>query len=300
MHRIVLLLLIISAPLLAKISIIVKEKGTSRSLSRVEISSGEQTLYTDKDGFVELDILSTPIKAYKAGYEKLELTIRELNENEGIIYLIPNLERDEKVRVRGKRRIETSQKRVTIEEAIKVAPGGDPAQIPKLLPGVAVRPFQNQLVVRGSGPEDSRYYLDQIEVPFIYHGIGGISIVPDRILDDVTFNNGGFGAQYGGATGGILTLQTKDGVESDGLGELRTNIPLYASVYYESSFQEKYSVSTAYRRSFIEVILPSILSRSEMDNLTVVPYFGDINLLLRIFFLEADLLKHRLDDFIFE
>ncbi len=48
--------------------------------------------------------------------------------------------------------------------------------------------------------------------PNTTNGIGGISIIPDQLLSDVEFSSGGFGAQYGGATGGVVTLRTKNEV----------------------------------------------------------------------------------------
>src|SRR5205085_10059243 len=137
---------------------------------------------------------------------------------------------DNVIVVTGKRRPQVSRKSVSIDESRRIAPGGDPAQVVKLLPGVQSRGggFGNQVIVRGSGPRDSRYYIDDLEVPFIFHGIGNLSIIPGSLLQGVDFESGGFGPEYGDATGGIITLRTVTAIPERPHTEFVMNVPFYS------------------------------------------------------------------------
>lgn len=258
----------------------VRQKGSGDPIGRAEIKAGAEKSYTDPNGEAQFSVPSGKgaLEVYKVEFESVRVDYEKLRgQNEYEIYLVPAIPTDNEIVVRGIRRPETSRKQVTVEEATRVAPGGDPAQIPKLLPGVQSSPFRPDIVVRGSGPNDSRYYIDAWQVPFIFHRVGNISIIPDQMLSDVEFSSGGFGAQYGGATGGVVTLQTKTEQPDDASKtEFRINLPIYSSIYHQRKLDENTSVAVSARRSYLDAILPKVLPK-DLD-LTVVPVFGDTHL----------------------
>ena len=265
------------APAARTVTLRVRAKGTGVALARVEVRVGGQRLFTDKLGQVVVTAApGTKVELYRATYgtTAIELAFVDAGEAQEV-FLEPSELTDNAVIVRGYRRPEVSRKTVTIEEARAVAPGGDPAQIPKLLPGVQSKALNPDIVVRGSGPNDSRYYIDRWEVPFIFHRIGNISVIPDQLLSDVEFSSGGFGAQYGDATGGVVTLRTRSEVPERAKTEVRINVPVYSSIYHERPVNEgKDLLAVSARRSYLELFLPAVLKRSGGD-LTVTPYFGD-------------------------
>lgn len=268
-----------------KVTLRVRAKGSGVPISKAEIKGlSSDQLFTDKQGQVELQIPAGngAIEVYRHTYETLSVPFADLRATSSYdAFLLPAVPNDNEIIIRGAKRQETSRKTVTIQEAIKVAPGGDPAQIPKLLPGVQSETFGPGIVVRGSGPNDSRYAIDEWEVPFIFHRVGGISIIPEQILSDVEFSSGGFGAQYGGATGGVVVLRTKSEVPERATTEFRVNIPLYSSLYHGRPIDDgKAYFAVSARRSYIETLLPIILKQmnEEADSLTLVPVFGDAHL----------------------
>ncbi len=101
------------------------------------------------------------------------------------------------------------------EEIMKV-PGsnGDPLKAIKNLPGVAnTAGFgpQQGLVIRGSNPADSRVYVDGFEVPLLYH-LGGItSVIPGEMIGDLVYAPGGFGVEWGKASGGTVQVTSREG-----------------------------------------------------------------------------------------
>ncbi len=271
----------VTSPALAAETIKLKvlAKGTGVPVARAEVKIGGEKKFTDKAGEVAIAIPAGEgaVEVYRNSFESLTIPFADLRRKDHFdAYLFPAQPGDNEVLVRGAKRPEASRKNISIAEAVKVAPGGDPAQVPKLLPGVQSSSFRPDIVVRGSGPNDSLYLVDDFQVPFIFHRIGNISVIPDQLLSDVEFSSGGFGAQYGGITGGVIDLRTKSEVPERPKTEFRVNLPVYSSLYHERPINDgKDMVAISARRSYLDAILPLILKKQGADDLTVVPYFGD-------------------------
>lgn len=254
-----------------------RAKGNGRPIVRGEIRYGTKVVYTDPEGVavIVLDGSARDLEFARFGFEKATITEEEARESpEDLqVYLYPATPSDDEIIVRGRRRFDVSRKRVDAAEARKVAPGGDPAQVVKLLPGVQSELFDPRVVIRGSGPNDSRYYLDNQTVPFVYHRIGGLSVIPDPMLGEVEFYPGGFGPQYGGATGGVVVLRTKTEVPENPMTELRANVPFYSGVYHERPLSPSEGLYVSVRRSYLEFFV-AMATRGK-TSLSLVPYFGD-------------------------
>ena len=259
-----------------RLKIQIKQKGSGRSVRKVEVGIGSLKLFTDQDGFVEIEVpdSGSEITFVKTGFQFASLPwdeIKSLSELE--IFLYPALGADDEVIVRGKRRPSISKKVVSSDEARRVAPGGDPGQVTKLLPGVTTQPGRSEVSIRGSRPQDSAYYLDDIKVPFIYHAIGSLSVLPPAIIDEVEFSAGGFGPEYGNATGGIVVLRTKNDIPEKPKTNFVLNLPLYSSIYHERPLSENSGMLVGVRRSYLEFILPRVVPKD--SGISVIPYFRD-------------------------
>jgi len=91
----------------------------------------------------------------------------------------------------------------------------DPAQAVENLPGLARSPFgSGQLLLWGAAPEDSRVYVDGVEIPRLFHGSGIRSTVNGNLLRSVSLSPGAYGADYGRAIGGMVRLETRDLADS--------------------------------------------------------------------------------------
>ncbi|NBQ53290.1 MAG: hypothetical protein EBU49_06905 [Proteobacteria bacterium] len=154
-----------------------------------------------------------------------------------------------------------------------MAPGGDPGQVTKLMPGVQRQAFGSQVVIRGSAPGDSKYYIDDLEVPFVYHGVGQYTVLPTPLIEDVEFSAGGFGAEYGDATGGVVKIRSKTNLVERATSIYNVNFPIFSSAYHERPVGKNASLSLSVRRSYLDLILPKVLPKD--SGLTVVPYFSD-------------------------
>ncbi len=251
-------------------------KGTGRPLKRAEVKLGTELFTTDPEGKVRLRLTNREslLEIQRSGYESQIVSVKDFwDKADAKIYLLPGKPDDSEVIITGARRPEVSRKTVSVKETSRIAPGGDAAQVTQLLPGVQSSPGRTDVVIRGSGPNDSRYFVDDIEVPSIFHNVANLSIVPSQQLASVDFASGGFGVQYGDATGGVIVLRSVDQLPEYGRTEFVLNVPFYLGVFHERPLSEKSSLAVSLRRSMIESILPKVLP--EDLGATVIPSFYD-------------------------
>ncbi len=95
-------------------------------------------------------------------------------------------------------------------ERVLLTPGTfeDAVRLVQSMPGVALTPEYSptagDIAVRGADPRETRYLLDGIEIPYLYHFNGYSSVLPTRMLDELQLLPSTFGAENGNATGGII------------------------------------------------------------------------------------------------
>ncbi|HEY0988131.1 MAG TPA: TonB-dependent receptor plug domain-containing protein, partial [Kofleriaceae bacterium] len=98
--------------------------------------------------------------------------------------------------------------------AIRTQPGAgnDVLRALQSLPGVARTPFGlGGLALRGTAPRDTKVYLDDIEVPLLYHFGGVASFLPTGAVDEVTLEPGGASVRYGRGLGGVAIITSRPG-----------------------------------------------------------------------------------------
>ncbi len=259
------------------LEILVAAKGSGRALRRAEVKLGTEVLTTDPTGRVRLSLPDREgdLQVSRQGYESTFVSFSSLRgKSKQTIYLEPGKPDDSEVVIVGARRAEVSRKTVTVRETARIAPGGDAAQVTQLLPGVQNNPGRTEVVIRGSGPNDSRYFVDDIAVQNLFHDVANLSIIPSRQLSSVEFNSGGFGVQYGDATGGVIVLRSSDEIPTEKHSEFVVNVPFYLGLFYEQPIDEQSAVAVSVRRSILEAILPKVLPK-DLDA-TVVPSFYDV------------------------
>jgi TonB family protein len=162
------------------------------------------------------------------------------------------------------KRVQREVNQVTIDarQAERI-PGtfGDVLAVVKNFPGVAqttLGPFTSGFVIRGSAPEDSRIYVNNIDVPLLYHFGNLRSVLPVGMIENVDFYPGNFSVQYGRATGGVVDVTLKDLNRRQLGGYLDVNL-FDSSLFLEAPVTKDLSVAIAGRRSYIDVILNAVL-----------------------------------------
>jgi hypothetical protein len=105
-------------------------------------------------------------------------------------------------------------------DEIERNPGGnrDISKVIQSFPGVASTPaFRNDVIVRGGGPNENRFYIDNVEIPYLNHfstqGASGgpVGIINVDFVRSVDFISGAFPASKGNALSSILNFTLADG-----------------------------------------------------------------------------------------
>ncbi len=114
-----------------------------------------------------------------------------------------------------------SQRNLGVQE-IERNPGSnrDISRVVSSLPGVSgvfTGGYRNDIIVRGGGPSENRFYFDGVEIPTINHfstqGASGgpVGIVDADLIREVDFYSGAFPVNRGGALSSVLDIKVKDG-----------------------------------------------------------------------------------------
>jgi len=95
----------------------------------------------------------------------------------------------------------------------------DISRVIQSFPGVASAPssYRNDLIVRGGGPSENKYYIDGMEIPNINHfstqGASGgpVGIINAELIRETDFYSGAFPVNKGNALSSVLDFRLKDG-----------------------------------------------------------------------------------------
>jgi len=150
-----------------------------------------------------------------------------------------------------------------IDAHARAIPGamGDGLAIVQSLPGIA-RPQagSSQVIVWGAAPAETRIYVDDVPIPFLYHRGGLRSVISSPLVTSVELVPAGFGAAYGRATGGLLRLKTTL-APPEGVHGQATLDPLDASTalsYRQSDTGGPWALAAGGRYGFFDRVLPLI------------------------------------------
>jgi hypothetical protein len=151
-----------------------------------------------------------------------------------------------------------------IVRSLTAMPGVVNLQIPLGYSGV---------VIRGSSPQDSKVLIDGFEVPVLFHNIGFRALVPAEAIQSLDYIPGGFDVQYGRASSGIVALETRPG------GDQRTTQAevslIDGGLLVQGTAGAKTRYMMGFRRSTIDLVLPSLIPASADLSLTTVPSYYD-------------------------
>jgi TonB family protein len=259
----------------------VRERGTRRKLSGIEVTIGDRAAVTDAQGRFELGEVTAGAQRVviaAPGYRRLELTeaIADGQRLEVAYLLDPVDASPYEATVTGERtRREVSKTSISTAETERV-PGtrGDALKIVEDLPGVArTSPIGGgQLVIRGSKPGDSLVYLDGERIPLLYHFFALSSTVNSDLLAGIDFVPGNFGASYGDLTGGLVEVRTRPSRdELHGYANLNA---LEGSVLFEGPIGPGLTFAAAGRRSYMDAVMGAVVDSSQF-RFTAAPRYHD-------------------------
>ncbi len=166
-------------------------------------------------------------------------------------------------------------------EEIRRFPGGfeDIVRTVATLPGVAVVADggRNDLLVRGGGPSENLYVVNNIEVPNINHfgtqgtGSGSLSFINLDFVENVTFSTGGFSAKYGDKMSSTLSLDMSQGRNDKFGGKLLISATQFG-FNLEGPLSNNGNFIFSARRSYLDLIFRAA-------GLPFIPQYTDYNLI---------------------
>lgn len=285
MHRktpLILLILIIATLSLAnaqknergtvKGSVRSSKDGTPVSYAQVQIyntdigtmadSLGEYRIDNAPLGYHQVQVVSLNFKTQVSDPVQITASL----ERKVDLFLEPDVQNIDAVRVsaRSTRRAETpptSTYRLNIQE-IEKSPGGvrDISKVVQNLPGVAATPlYRNDLIVRGGGPNENKFYLDRIEIPVINHFAtqgasgGNASLINSDFLIGATLYSSAFPVSRGGAVSSVLDLKMTEGNSE----KIKAKFSIGASdlaLTIDAPLSKKSNIIASYRRSYLQFL----------------------------------------------
>lgn len=150
----------------------------------------------------------------------------------------------------------------------------DISKVIQSFPGVGSTPaFRNDVIIRGGGPSENRFFLDEVEIPVLNHfstqGASGgpVGIINADFIRTVNFYSGSFPSDKFNALSGVLDFKLKDGSKDKTsfqatLGASETALTLDGPIGKKSSYI--FSV----RRSYLQFLFSAI-------GLPFLPTFND-------------------------
>ena len=95
----------------------------------------------------------------------------------------------------------------------------DITKVVQSMPGLSpsVGGFRNDLIIRGGAPNETVFYLDEIEIPNINHfstqgsSGGPRGMINIAFIQDVTLSTSAFGAEYDNPLSGVLQFRQRTG-----------------------------------------------------------------------------------------
>lgn len=224
---------------------------------------GRVSLTFPNAGFAPLEVAETVTRG-----ELVEMTVRlrrrQYDTQEVVVY--------------GRRpEVETSRQSLATHEVERLpGTGGDVIRSVQALPGVA-RPTMSDpgaVIVRGSGNFDTRFLLDGIDIPLLFHFGGVKSTYNSLSLGSVDLYPGGFGPRYGGCVGGLVELKGRPARDDRWRTTIEAGL-LDASLHAEGPLGRGFGLTLTARRSFIGEVAEAALKDNDDVQLAVAPYYAD-------------------------
>ncbi|QZE13832.1 TonB-dependent receptor [Halosquirtibacter laminarini] len=170
---------------------------------------------------------------------------------------------------------------IPIEE-IERNPGGnrDISKVIQSYPGVGASvSYRNDLIVRGGGPSENRFYLDGVEIPTINHfTTQGASGGPTGILNvdfirEVNFFSGSYPANLGMPLSSVLSFEQKDG-NTDKMKYRATIGASDLALTADGPISDKTTLVVSARRSYLQFLF-------QLLELPFLPTYNDIQFKLK-------------------
>ena len=158
-----------------------------------------------------------------------------------------------------------SLQKLSIQE-IERSPGSnrDISKVIQSLPGVASSPsFRNDVIVRGGGPGENRFYLDGVEIPYLNHfstqgsSGGPVGIINVDFIREVQLYSSAFPTTRGNALSSVMDLRQVDGNKEKFGGRLSVGSSDFA-LTLNGPITKNSSMIVSVRRSYLQLLFSAL------------------------------------------
>jgi hypothetical protein len=155
-------------------------------------------------------------------------------------------------------------------------PGGnqDISKVIQALPGVASTPnFRNDIIIRGGGPNENKFFLDGIEIPAINHFAtqgssgGPVGLINVNFIREADLYTSAFPVEKATALSSVLDLKLKDG-RTDKTGGIFQVGASEVGLTLEGPLSEKTTYIASVRRSYLQFLFSAL-------DLSFLPTYND-------------------------
>lgn len=236
-----------------------RAKGSGDRVSGLRVIVGEAEIgVTDAAGRVSLDL--DPAVAHRLRLESeawRPSTVELTGPFDGVVVVFVLPAPSSEIVIEGLRPTSHATRHVVDAEQALETPGTleDAVRLVQSLPGVTVQreyaPGQAALAVRGAGPNDSRYLLDGVDVPYLYHFNQYASVFPTSLLGKLELLPSTFGPAYGDVVGGVVDAHSKTEAPEGLHGGLGINY-VNTSAWASAPLAKGWWVAASGRRSFFD------------------------------------------------
>lgn len=240
----------------------IKDQKSGENLMYCNVGFGEMRgTITNELGFFKIELPAAEqvnVFISHLGYRKLDTLIS--TKSQSVIYLDPFDVMIDAVKVTNEEKnvIEASAQSEKIafnpqktSNAPRLA-NDDMANALLLIPGIDFLQGGNAgISIRGAYPTDNLILFDGIPVLEATHLLGNMSVLNSKFIQQAFVSRGGFDAGFGGKVGGLIELTGKSGKNAQPYLDVSANM-LNFNALANLPVSEKFSVTAAWRRSFID------------------------------------------------
>jgi hypothetical protein len=256
---------------------VIDELGKPVGGARVTVEGGTETTTTDRDGTYQISAaMGSTLVIERDGFDPSLANVAAAKLDD--VVMLKAGTNSETIELRGEAPAAAPGAAVLDRTELQRIPGtgNDIVRTLTAMPGVVNMQFPlgySGVVIRGSSPQDSKVLIDDFEVPVLFHNIGFRALVPAEAIQSLDYIPGGFDVRYGRASSGIVALETRPGSEQR---TTQAEVSLIdGGVLAQGTAGAKTKYMIGFRRSTIDLVLPSIIPDSVDLSLTTVPSYYD-------------------------
>jgi len=156
----------------------------------------------------------------------------------------------------------------------------DVSRILKAVPGAShISQKSNDLIVRGGSPWENGFYIDNIQVPNLNHfqsqatSGGVVGVLDTSLIQDMSFQTGGFSAAYGNRMSSIVDIRFREGDRTRVRSELNIDLTGFGGRAEGPLWKRRGSWLLSLQRGYHDML-------ADLVGYGIAPRFGDLHVKL--------------------